>query len=195
MIHDARNANQEHFLLARATGGVERVAKLGQGGMVAGHKRLVLVPDQVWDALEPLLPEEPTKSNAERLSVPKAFDPSALRQAFQERRITPRLARRGIESSELLGQHRWVVERTLAWLLGCRCLSASYEWRADRLSGFLHVACALICAPFLKPATASGTCHRAAACATDGIRLTHGGRRTGRNASISIHPKLTRRRS
>jgi hypothetical protein len=37
-----------------------------------------------------------------------------------------------------------VVERSLAWLVGCRRLQVRYERRADMLFGFLHLACALI---------------------------------------------------
>jgi hypothetical protein len=38
-------------------------------------------------------------------------------KALRKRSITPRIARRGIESSEKLGRHGWwVVERTLSWL-------------------------------------------------------------------------------
>jgi transposase len=66
--------------------------------------------------------------------------------------ITPRIARRGIDSSERLGRHRWVVERTFAWLLGCRRLGVRYERRADLLRGLLRLACALICVRFLVPA-------------------------------------------
>ncbi len=67
------------------------------------------------------------------------------------RGITPRIARRGIDASERLGRHRWVVERTLAWLLGCRRLGVRYERRADLLQGRLHLACALTCLTFLDP--------------------------------------------
>jgi hypothetical protein len=45
-----------------------------------------------------------------------------------------------------------VVERSLAWLLGCR-LGVRYERRADLLRGLLHLACALLCLKFLTPAT------------------------------------------
>jgi transposase len=79
----------------------------------------------------------------------KAYDSSALRQALRDRGITLRLARRGVESSERLGRHRWVVERSFAWLLGCRHLGSRYERRADLLQGLLHLACALICVRFL----------------------------------------------
>jgi hypothetical protein len=32
-----------------------------------------------------------------------------------QRNITPRIARKGIESSTRLGQHRYVIERCLEW--------------------------------------------------------------------------------
>jgi transposase len=50
-----------------------------------------------------------------------------------------------------LGRHRWVVERTQAWLPGFRRLQVRYERSADLLIGFLHLACALLCARTLKP--------------------------------------------
>jgi transposase len=50
-----------------------------------------------------------------------------------------------------LGQYRWVVERTLSWLLGCRRLGVRYERRAELLQGLLHLACALLCLRFLGP--------------------------------------------
>jgi hypothetical protein len=53
--------------------------------------------------------------------------------------------RRGIEPSQRLGRHRYVVERSLAWLVGYRRPQIRYERRADVLLGFLHLACALIC--------------------------------------------------
>jgi hypothetical protein len=50
-----------------------------------------------------------------------------------------------VESSGRLGRHRYVVERSLAWLVGCRRLQVRYERRADILLGFVELACALIC--------------------------------------------------
>jgi hypothetical protein len=38
-----------------------------------------------------------------------------------------------------------VVERSLAWLVGYRRLQVRYGRRADILTAFLHLACALIC--------------------------------------------------
>jgi IS5 family transposase len=84
----------------------------------------------------------------------KAYDASALRRALRARGIMPRIARRGTDPSERLGQHRWVVERSLAWLLGFRRLGMRYERRADLLQGLLHLACTLSCLHFLTPADA-----------------------------------------
>ena len=93
-------------------------------------------------------PGRPRKRPA-KLHADKAYDASDLRRALRTRGITPRIARRGIDSSERLGRHRWVVERSLAWLLGFRRLGIRYERRADLLQGFLYLACSLICCRFL----------------------------------------------
>jgi IS5 family transposase len=93
-------------------------------------------------------PGRPRKRPA-KLHADKAYDSSALRRALRARGITPRISRRGIDSSERLGRHRWVVERSLAWLLGCRRLGVRYERRADVLQALLHLACGLTCLRFL----------------------------------------------
>jgi hypothetical protein len=49
------------------------------------------------------------------------------------RRSIPRIARRGVEISEKLSRHRWVIERSLVWLTGYRRLTLRYE-RSARLS-------------------------------------------------------------
>ena len=57
------------------------------------------------------------RKRPKKLHADKGYDlprwPKALRR---KRSITPRIGRRGMESSEKLGRHRWVVERTLSWL-------------------------------------------------------------------------------
>jgi hypothetical protein len=57
-----------------------------------------------------------------------------------ERGITPRIARRGKESSARLGRHRWVVERAMSWLAGCRCLHRRYERKPERFLAFTAIA-------------------------------------------------------
>ena len=78
-------------------------------------------------------------------SLTLSYDYPRCRRALRRRGITPRIARRGIESSQRLGRHRYVVERSLAWLVGYRRLQVRYERRADNLLGFVHLAGALIC--------------------------------------------------
>jgi transposase len=46
----------------------------------------------------------------------KGYDYADIRRGLRERHIVPRIARRGVESKERLGRHRWVVERSLGWL-------------------------------------------------------------------------------
>jgi transposase len=49
------------------------------------------------------------------------------------------------ESSQHLGRHRWIVERTLAWLARFRRLTIRYERRVDLHLAFTTLACVLIC--------------------------------------------------
>jgi transposase len=56
-----------------------------------------------------------------------------------------RIARRGVESVEKLGKHRWVVERTFAWFKHFKRLTVRYERRVDIHLAFLKLAASLIC--------------------------------------------------
>ena len=80
-----------------------------------------------------------------KLHADQGYDYPRCRAACRKRGIQPRIARRGVESSERLGRHRWVVERTLAWLNRFRRLTVRYERRADIHTAFLTLGCALIC--------------------------------------------------
>jgi transposase len=80
-----------------------------------------------------------------KLHADKGYDYPRCRQALRHRHIQVRIARKGIDSSQRLGRHRWVVERTLAWLARYRRLTVRYERRADIHHAFLTLSCALIC--------------------------------------------------
>lgn len=56
-----------------------------------------------------------------------------------------RIARRGIEDSTRLGRVRWVVERTMSWLLDFRRLALRYDRAESTITALLSLACALIC--------------------------------------------------
>ena len=80
-----------------------------------------------------------------KLHADKAYDHRRCRRECRQRGITPRIARRGIGSSQKLGRHRWVVERTFAWLGRFRRLTVRYERRSDIHLAFTVFGCALVC--------------------------------------------------
>jgi transposase len=80
-----------------------------------------------------------------KLHADKAYDHRRCRQECRARGIASRIARRGIESSRHLGRHRWIVERTFAWLARYRRLTIRYERRADIHLAFTTLACSLVC--------------------------------------------------
>ena len=119
-------------------------------GLSAANTHDSQLLEQLVDAVPAVLgprgrPGRPRKRPA-KLHADKGYDFPTCRRALRRRGISPRIARRGIESSTRLGRHRWKVERSLAWLLGCRRLTVRYERRADLLTAFLQLACALLCA-------------------------------------------------
>jgi len=66
------------------------------------------------------------------------------------RGIKARIARRGVDSSEWLDRHRWVVEYTLAWMARYRRLAVRYKRRANIHEAFLHLGSSLICLNYLS---------------------------------------------
>ena len=86
---------------------------------------------------------------AGKLHADEAYYYRRCRRACNRRAITLRIARRGVESSERPGRHRWVAERTLAWFRRRR-LAVRYERRADILEAFHLLAAASICLRFVE---------------------------------------------
>ncbi|AFR09869.1 transposase DDE domain protein [Nocardiopsis alba ATCC BAA-2165] len=87
----------------------------------------------------------PRRRRPAKLHGDKGYDYAHLRRWLRQRGIVHRLARKGAESSQRLGRHRWQVERTMAWLAGCRRLHRRYERKADHFLAFAGIACTLIC--------------------------------------------------
>ncbi len=81
----------------------------------------------------------------DKLHADKAYDHRRCRRACLRRQIQPRIARRGIETSQKLGRHRWVIERSFAWFNKFRRLTIRYECRIDIHHAFTSLACSLIC--------------------------------------------------
>ncbi len=108
--------------------------------------------EEAIDAIQPIKrPRGRPRKRPDKLHADKGYDYRKCRQALRRRGITPRIARRGIESSERLGRHRWVSERTFSWLSRYRRLRIRYERRDDIHQAFLTLGCALICFRFLHP--------------------------------------------
>jgi transposase len=105
-----------------------------------------LVFAALLDDLPPVLtPAGRRRCRAEKVHADKAYDHRRCRRYLSRRGIKVRIARRGIESSERLGRHRWKAERTIAWLAGCRRLRIRYDRSSERFFAFAMLACDRLC--------------------------------------------------
>jgi transposase len=102
------------------------------------------------EVLDRVPPVRQPRGRPGKLHADKAYDFRRCRHACRRRGIVPRIARRGVDSSDRLGRHRWVVERTLSWIARFRRLAIRYERRVDVHLAFLTLACALICFRFVQ---------------------------------------------
>ena len=75
----------------------------------------------------------------------RGYDHDKYRRLVRERGVEPLIARRQSEHGSGLGRHRWVVERTFAWLHNFKRLLVRYERRADIHHALLALGCCLVC--------------------------------------------------
>jgi transposase len=141
----------------RGRPGTKRHVIVDAGGVPLA---LLLGPANVHDSrfFEPLIDAVPPvrqcagrpRRRPAKLHADKGYDHDRCRHACRRRGIVPRIARRGVEGSERLGRHRWVVERTLAWSARFRRLTVRCERRLDILLAFHRLAAALIRLRFVE---------------------------------------------
>jgi transposase len=81
-----------------------------------------------------------------KLHGDKGYDNPRVRRYLRRRGITARIARIGVDSSQRLGRHRWVVERTLGWLLSYKRLALRYDRTTVTIAALARLAVILICA-------------------------------------------------
>ena len=81
-----------------------------------------------------------------KLHGDKGYDIPRVRRYLRRRGISARIARIGVDSSTRLGRHRWVVERTLGWLLSYKRLALRYDRTALTMTALARLAVILICA-------------------------------------------------
>ncbi|BAJ33306.1 putative transposase [Kitasatospora setae KM-6054] len=108
------------------------------------HDGQALIP--LVEAIPPIRSRRgPRRRRPGKLHADKAYDDRFIRSCLRGRQIPVRTARWGIDSSQRLGRHRWVIERTVAWLGGCRRLHRRYERKGTHFAAFATIAAALIC--------------------------------------------------
>jgi transposase len=111
-----------------------------------------LLPNALWELIEPLLSRPPSRPNGGR---PRVSDRACLtgilfvlRCGIPWQMLPQELGLwfwHDMLANSGLGRWRWVVERTFAWLNQFRRLRVRYDKRADIHEAFLSLACALIC--------------------------------------------------
>jgi transposase len=117
----------------------------------------LLSPANTHDSVlfEPLLETNPgvrahrhrpgrPRRRPDKLHADKGYDYPRCRRYLHHRGIKVRIARRGIESSNHLGRVRWVVERSISWLLRFKRLGLRYDRTQRTLRPLLTLACTLI---------------------------------------------------
>ncbi|MGP3978247.1 IS5 family transposase [Streptomyces sp. 8N114] len=87
----------------------------------------------------------PRRRRLAKLHADKGYEYDHLRRWLRGRGITHRIARKGVESSQRLGRHRWVVERTISWLGRLPTAAPPLRTQAEHFLGFVGIACTLIC--------------------------------------------------
>lgn len=104
---------------------------------------------------EPLLESNPAvrgrrgrpgrpRRRPEKLHADKGYDYRRCRAYLNRRGIKVRIARRGIEDKSKLGRVRWVIERTISWLLRFKRLGLRYDRTERTTLPLLTLACAVI---------------------------------------------------
>ena len=75
----------------------------------------------------------------------RGYDHDKYRRLVRQHGVEPVIARRQTEHGSGLGRHRWVVERTFAWLHNFKRLLVRYERRGDIHHALLTLGCWLVC--------------------------------------------------
>jgi transposase len=120
--------------------------------LTAANVNEVTLLERLIDAIPPVRGRvgRPRRRPA-KLHADKGYRSRRNQRALQARGIRSRIARPKIDSSLKLGRHRWVVERTFAWLNQMKRLVIRYERRDDIHDALFRLGCCLICFNFLAP--------------------------------------------
>ncbi len=137
---DRRKPGSKHHVITDAKG-IPLAAILTGANR---HDVTQLLP--LVDAIPPIRGKQGRpRHRPKKVQGDRAYDSEPHREILRSMRVTPVLAKRSTAHGSGLGVHRWVVERTLAWLHQFRRLRIRYERRADIHEAFLSIGCSLIC--------------------------------------------------
>jgi transposase len=146
----AKRGSKRHVICERR--GVPLAVRLTGASRHDSKEALPLV-----DAIPPLQGERGRpRSRPDCILGDRAYDAEVIRHGLRTRHMLPLLAMRRAKHGSGLGQWRWVVERTFAWLNQFRRLRVRYDKRADIHEAFLSLGCPLICWQFLRDAWMAG---------------------------------------
>ena len=123
-------------------------APLGIHVAAATPAEVKLLEPTIENLEEADLPGQP-----ERLIADKGYDSNSVRELLEERGIEPIIPARqnNRKATHQDGRklrrykHRWIIERTNAWLQNFRRLAVRYERSVTVFTAMVHLACALIC--------------------------------------------------
>ena len=87
----------------------------------------------------------PRRRRPAKLHADKGYDYDHLRRWLRGAASRTASPARASSPPQRLGRHRWTIERTMAWLAGCRRLHRRYERKAEHFLAFTSIACTLIC--------------------------------------------------
>ena len=115
-------------------------------GLTAANRPDQTVFAALLEAVAPLRgPRGRPRQRPAKRHADKGDDVRRCRGDLRRRGIADRIARKGVEDKAKLGRHRWVVERTLAWLARYRRLAIRHERLEAMHQALLDLGCALIC--------------------------------------------------
>lgn len=103
---------------------------------------------------EPLLDAAPAirtgrpgrpRRRPEKVHADKGYDYRRCRTYLHRRGIKVRIARVGLDSKKHLGRRRWVVERSVAWIVKYKRLDRRYDRTTLTMNALLTLAAAHTC--------------------------------------------------
>ena len=96
-----------------------------------------------------VVPRPDPEVNPQNLCLDKGYDNAPAESVVNAAQYTPHIRRIGEEKLDQKGRkkhpaRRWVVERTIAWLNGCRAILTRHAKKSSNYLGLIMIACALL---------------------------------------------------